>query len=401
MSRDPQENTNTDESASGGRPLSVLQIVTCRGWSSDAWAAVNLCLGLQEEGHRVLLLCRDVERGHAVAERARSEGVKEVGFIEASNYFHPASYFRDIGFLRGLVRERSLDAVHVHRGVEHWIAAAAWLIGDSPVVVRSRHIFSDVRRNAFNRWLYRFGADRTVAVCDKIRQAYLEGGAFPPDRFTTVMGGVDAAAYDPSSDGVSFRREWGIPPEAWVVGAAGSLRMWMKGQDVLLRAVARMSSGGADAPWALLIGKGEDMDKLKSLADELGIFDRTVITGYLENLSEALTACNALAFPSMRSEGTSRVLFDCLAAGRPVVASRVGCADEIVRDGREGMLVPPGDDAALAGALSTLRLDPGRAKAMGVSARLRAENEFDRRVVARETVKIYREAARNRRVVAA
>jgi glycosyltransferase involved in cell wall biosynthesis len=271
-------------------------------------------------------------------------------------------------------------------------------MGDRPVLVRSRHIFGNVRRHAFNRWLYRFGTDRTLSVCDKIRQAYLEGGDFPKERFLTVMGGVNATAYDPSSGGVSFRREWGIPSEAWVVGAAGSLRMWMKGQDVLLQAVARMSASGANPPWVLLIGKGEDLDNLRSLAEELGISDRTVITGYLEHLSEALAACDVLAFPSMRSEGTSRVLFDCLAAGRPVVASRVGCTDEIVRDGQEGMLVPAGDDEALAAQLSILRADPGKAREMGASARRRAENEFDRRVVAREIVKIYREAARNRRV---
>ena len=383
------------------QPLSILQILTCRGWSSDAWAAVNLCLGLQEEGHRVLLLCRDVERGRAVADRARSEGVEEIGYIEASNNFRPASYLRDIGYLRALARERALDAVHVHRGVEHWIAAAAWPLGDGPALVRSRHIFSPVRRHAFNRWLYRRGTDRTVAVCDKIRAAYLTGGDFPQDRFVTVMGGVNAAAYNPAADGATFRRDWGIPPGAWVAGAAGSLRMWMKGQDVLLRAVARISPDVDDPPWALLIGKGEDMRNLKVLASELGISGRTVVTGYLGHLSEAFAACDVLAFPSMRSEGTSRVLFDCLAAGRPVVASRVGCTDEIVRADREGVLVPPGDDEALAAALSGLRADPDRARRMGESARRRAVEEFDRRVVARNMAAIYREAMNNRRAAAA
>jgi len=392
---------NRESPAGDDRPLSVLQILTCRGWSSDAWAAVNLCIGLEEEGHRVLLLCRDVERGRAVAERARSEGVGEIGFIEASNKFHPASYLRDIALIKRLSRERSVDAVHVHRGVEHWIAAAAWPMGDGPVIVRSRHIFGAVRRHPFNRWLYRRGTDRTVAVCDKIRSAYLAGGDFPPERFATVMGGVNAAVYSPSDDGAAFRRDWGIPPEAWVAGVAGSLRMWMKGQDVFLRALARMGREGGDPPWALLIGKGEDMKNLKSLARELCIANRTVVTGYLDSLAGAFAACDALAFPSMRSEGTSRVLFDCLAAGKPVAASRVGCTDEIVRDGREGILVPPGDDEALAAALSRLRAEPETARAMAESARRRAVEEFDRRVVAKNMAAIYREAAQKRRAFAA
>jgi len=382
-------------------PLSILQILTCRGWSSDAWAAVNLCIGLIEEGHRVLLLCRDVEQGRAVAKRARGEGVEDIEFIEASNKFHPASYLRDITLIKRLAHERSVDVVHVHRGVEHWIVAAAWAMGGGPVIVRSRHIFGAVRQHLFNRWLYRHGTDRTVAVCDKIRSAYLTCGNFPSKRFATVMGGVNAAAYGPSNTGASFRKDWGIPPEAWVVGVAGSLRMWMKGQDVFLRAVARMDRDRGAPAWALLIGKGEDMDNLKILARELGIADRTVLTGYLDSLADAFAASDALAFPSMRSEGTSRVLFDCLAAGRPVAASRVGCTDEIVRDGCDGILVPPGDYESLAAALSELRADPEAARAMAESARRRALEEFDRRVVAKSMVSIYREAVQERKEFAA
>ncbi len=381
----------------GERSLSILQVVSCRGWSSDAWAAVALSLGLQSEGHRVLLLCRGVAGGWEVADRARREGVREVDFIEASNNFRPASYLRDLRRLRRLARERSADAIHVHRGVEHWLAAAAWPNREGPVVVRSRHILEPVRRHLLNRWLYQGGTDRVVAVCERIRRGYVEEGGFPPGRFVTVMGGVDVSAYDPAADGAAFRRAWGIPREAWVVGMAGSVRLWLKGQDVLLRAAARMSGEERGAPWVVVMGGGEDLERLKALAAELGVAERARFPGYVEDLPEALAACDALAFPSLRSEGTSRVLFEYLASGRPVAASRVGCVGEIVRDGREGLLIPPGDPTALADALGRLRADGGAAGAMGVSARRRAEEEFDCRVMARRMVEVYKEAARARR----
>lgn len=281
------------------------------------------------------------------------------------------------------------------------MAAAAWPRRNGPVVVRSRHIFHPVRRHMPNRWLYRRGTDRTVAVCKKIQAAYLEDGVFSLEQFAVVMGGVDASAYDPAADGAGFREEWGIPEDAWLVGAAGSLRLWMKGQDVLLRAVARMARRGGAPPWVMLIGKGEDMQELKELAAELGISRHTVVAGHQKSLAPAFAACNALAFPSIRSEGTSRVLFDCLASGRPVVASNVGCVEEIVRDGREGILVSPGDEVSLERALSRLRSDHISARRMGASARRRAVEEFDRRVVARAVADIYREAERQRRVSAA
>jgi glycosyltransferase involved in cell wall biosynthesis len=79
----------------------------------------------------------------------------------------------------------------------------------------------------------------------------------------------------------------------------------------------------------------------------------------------------------------------------------VGCTDEIVREGREGILVPPGDDEALAASLSALRADPAKARRMGEMARRRAEEEFDRRVVAANMAAIYRQALRDRGVMAA
>ncbi|MEK6711245.1 MAG: glycosyltransferase family 4 protein [Nitrospinota bacterium] len=379
-----------------GRPLSILQIMTCRGWSSDAWAAVALTLGLQEAGHRVLLLCREVERGRMLAERAGREGVREVDFIEGSGNLRPASYLRDLVKLRRLARERQVEAVHVHRGVEHWLVAAAWPGRRGPVIVRSRHIMQPVRRHLFNRWLYGRGTDRVVAVSERIRRGYLEGAGFAPGRFRTVMGGGDARAFDPDARGERFRQAWGIPPRAWVAGVAGSVRLWLKGQDVLLRAVARMGGDERGFPWVVVVGQGEDLERLKALAAELGMGGRVVFPGFLDSMGEALAACDALAFPSRRSEGTSRVLFDYLAAGRPVAASRVGCVEEIVREGSEGVLVPPADEEALAGALERLRRSPEAARAMGASGRRRAEEEFDRRVVARRTVEIYREALRER-----
>ncbi len=386
--------------AESERPLSIMQIVTCRGWSSDAWAAVALSLGLLGEGHRVLFLCRNVERGRTLADRIRREGVPEVDFIEASNSFHPLSYLQDLMYLRRLARERSVDIIHLHRGVEHWLAALAWPFGGGPSIVRSRHILQPVKSHLFNRWLYLRGTDSVIPVCEKIRLGYQRLGSFPLEKFSVVMGGVDSASYQPSDNGASFRTEWGIPPQAWVVGVAGSLRMWMKGQDILLRAAARLDHEGKEPPWMVFIGKGEDLDNLKALSSALGLEDRAVFPGYVEKLADAFSACDVLAFPSRRSEGTSRVLFEYLAAGKPVVASRVGCVEEIVRDGMEGILVPADDEAAFAGALASLKEKPQAARKMGESARRRAKEEFDRRVMARRTVEIYRETVRSRRGLA-
>lgn len=380
------------------RPLSVLQIMTCRGWSSDAWAAMRLTLGLQAEGHRVMMLCRGVKGGREVAGRIRAAGVEEIDFIEASGNFRPASYLRDIAKIRKLAREREADVAHAHRGVEHWLAAAALRGRRGPALVRSRHILRPVSRHLLNRWLYASATDATVAVAEKIRKGYVEDGAFAGGSFFTVMGGADASGHDPGATGSAFRDSRGVPRGARLVGVAGSVLFRIKGQDVFLRAAARLIR--EKSLWAVVIGEGEDAGALKRLAADLGMEKRVVFTGFLPALSEALAACDVLAFPSVRSEGTSRALFDYLAAGRPVVASRVGCVDEIVRHEKEGLLVPPGDERALARGIEKLLSEPDLARSMGRSARARAEREFDQGVMARRVVEIYRELIRSRSAAA-
>lgn len=381
------------------RPLSMLQIMTCRGWSSDAWAAMRLTLGLQAEGHRVLMLCRGVEGGREVAGRIRAAGVEEIDFIEASGNFRPASYLRDIAKIRKLAREREADVAHAHRGVEHWLAAAALRGRRGPALVRSRHILRPVSRHLLNRWLYASATDATVAAAERIRKGYVEDGAFAGGSFFTVMGGADASAHDPAATGAAFRDSRGIPRGAPLVGVAGSLNLATKGQDALLRAAARLIR--EKSLWVVVIGEGEGAGALKRLAADLGVEKRVAFTGFLPALSDALAACDVLAFPSVRSEGTSRGLFDYLAAGRPVVASRVGCVDEIVRHEKEGLLVPPGDESALSAALERLISNVDSARAMGRSARARAEREFDQSVIARRVVEIYREIIRSKSGLAA
>lgn len=380
------------------RPLSVLQIMTCRGWSSDAWAAMRLTLGLQAEGHRVMMLCRGVEGGREVARRIRAAGVEEIDFIEASGNFRPASYLRDIAKIRKLAREREVDVAHAHRGVEHWLAAAALRGRRGPALVRSRHILRPVSRHLLNRWLYASATDATVAVAEKIRKGYVEDGAFAGGSFFTVMGGADASGHDPDATGSAFRDSWGVPRGARLVGVAGSVLFRIKGQDVFLRAAARLIR--EKSLRVVVIGEGEDAGALKRLAADLGVEKQVAFTGFLPVLSEALAACDVLAFPSVRSEGTSRALFDYLAAGRPVVASRVGCVDEIIRHEKEGLLVPPGDERALARGIEKLLSEPDLARSMGRSARARAEREFDQGVMARRVVEIYREILRSRSAAA-
>ncbi|MFQ5895156.1 MAG: glycosyltransferase family 4 protein [Nitrospinota bacterium] len=371
----------------GVRPLSVIQAVSCRGWSSDAWNALAVCRGLQELGHRVVLLCRR-GRGEAIGEEARRQGVRMVEALEFANNFQPWSYWRDVRALRAICRREGADIIHVHRGVEHWLAALACLAG-GPALVRSRHILRPVDRSPFNRWLYGRATDRVVAVSERVQQGYLADGFQHHSRLVVVPGGVDDRAFRPDLPGEGVRREFGVGAETPLVGVAGSLAR-AKGQSHLIRALGRLRARGFPAQ-LLVVGRGRDNAALRALAQESGLAPYIHFAGFREDLPLVLAACDLLVFPSVSSEGTSRTLFEYMSMGRPIVASRVGCVEEWVREEREGLLVPPGDEEALADAMERLLSRPEEARALGRAARGRAVVEFSIRVMAERLVSLYRE----------
>jgi glycosyltransferase involved in cell wall biosynthesis len=141
-----------------------------------------------------------------------------------------------------------------------------------------------------------------------------------------------------------------------------------------------------------MAGSGGDQDKVARRSAELEIADAVHFLGYRTDLPAALSAADAGLFASQSSEGTSRVVLEWMALGKPVAATDVGCVRELLTDGREGLIVPPEDPAALASAMERLATSADLRRQMGVAARDRAQSEFNRGVWTRKMVALYREA---------
>jgi glycosyltransferase involved in cell wall biosynthesis len=112
--------------------------------------------------------------------------------------------------------------------------------------------------------------------------------------------------------------------------------------------------------------------------------------GFVPDVRQRLAQADVLVMPSL-SEGLGVAVLEAMAMGKPVVASNTGGLPEAVADGETGLLVPPGNAEALAGALLALLEDPDRAQAMGKAGRRRAVDHFDRRVIVDRMLSLYRE----------
>jgi len=342
----------------------ILQLVSCRGWSSDAYWAARITRELERRGHAVTLGCRrGTER--AVVERARAEGVECVTTFDFAGGLRPGADAADLRRLRRAVADA--DVVHVHRGKEHWLAVVAARLAGGRPVVRTRHIAQAVRPHAGNRWLYGRATQLVVAVTDAIRGQCVAAGLLPPQRIVTVPGGADAEAYRPRAVDPAVRRALGGEDGRPLVGLVSGLRV-MKGHRVVIEAAARLVRDGV-RPRIVFVGRGPMEPAIRESIARAGLDAQITVAGFAADLPATMAALDVAVYAPLESDGMSRVVFEYLAAGRPLLASRVGVVPEVLVDGEHAALVPAGDPAALAAALRALLDDPARRQRLGEAGR--------------------------------
>jgi glycosyltransferase involved in cell wall biosynthesis len=253
-------------------------------------------------------------------------------------------------------------------------------------VVTRRVDFSIFRHSFFglNRIKYLYGIDLYIVVSRAVKDVLVRDG-LPPGRIAVVRSGIDLDRFDRAPD-AAFRSVFGISEGDRVVVNVAHFADH-KGQRYLVEAAPLILR---DLPRTvfLLIGEGELRLSLMTLARELGVADRVLFPGFLANVHEYLGSADLFVMPShMEALGTAAL--EAMAAGLPVVASRVGGLPEIITAGRDGLLVPPRDPNALAHAVVRMLRDDGLRQRLASEGRKRVRAKFGVDRMVDETVKVY------------
>lgn len=251
--------------------------------------------------------------------------------------------------------------------------------------MRTRHIAQAVRPHAANRWLYRRATASVVTVTEAIRLQYLAAGLLPAEQIVTLPGGADTELYRPRPrDPETYRRLGG--GEGPLIGMIAGLRV-MKGHRVVVDAAARLARVGL-RPRFVFVGQGPLGEPVRAAIRAAGLDGQINLVGWIEDLPAAITAFDVGLYAPLESDGMSRVVFEYLASGCALIASRVGVVPEVLGDGEHALLVPAGDAEALAAALSRGLADPGLRERLGQSGRRLVEARYsgERLAIALETL---------------
>jgi glycosyltransferase involved in cell wall biosynthesis len=227
------------------------------------------------------------------------------------------------------------------------------------------------------------GVDRYFAVSREIAAELVEELGWPAEKVEVLYNAVDVERTAvPAPPGL--REQLGGSETRPLVLTPARLNA-QKGHDTLLEAVAEVPEA-----LFLLAGDGPERQRLEALASDLGVSDRVRFLGRREDIPQLLAACDVFALPSLY-EGSSLAVLEAMAAGIPIVSSAIGGTDELIDDGHSGLLVPPGDAAALAAALRRVLAVPQLREDFAARARERVDAGLTREQNADRVAEVYRE----------
>jgi glycosyltransferase involved in cell wall biosynthesis len=286
--------------------------------------------------------------------------------------------WRAVGTLRDLLRVSPLTVVHAHGFKADVYVLWAGRQAGVPIVSTVHGWTSENLKVRAYEWLqerlWRY-YDRVICVSDSYRKVAARAGV-SAERLTVIRNGI-RAAYDVGDAGgtarAEARRRLGLQDGELAVAIIGRLSV-EKGH---LRFVEAAQSVREHVPAArfLIIGEGPERPRIEAAIAQRGLTGVVRLLGHRDDVRELYPGLDLLAITSDR-EGLPNVLLEAMLGSVPAVCANVGGIPEVVRDGVDGLLVPPGDVAALASALSSLLSDPARRAAFGRAARARIQEDF-------------------------
>lgn len=375
--------------------IRLLKIVPTLRYGGTERQFMALSASLDPDRFRVELAC--LRPGGGLASEAVRHGMP-VATYDIGPFHSARTLALQTRFARAIARRR-IDVVHAYNFYGNVFAVPPARLAGAPVVIASIRDcgpYLTSMQLRVQRLICR-AATCVVVNAGAVRDWLVRDG-YDAHRIVVVPNGVDLEPFDVPVDAAAVRTGLGFEADAPLITVVSRVTR-LKGLEQFIGAAsvlaesrprARFLVAGEAAP-----GDHAYLESLQHLAARLGLGDRIVFAGLRRDVPALLRASTVAVMPSL-NEALSNSLLEAMAAGTPVVATRVGGTPEAVVHGETGVLVPPDDVPALAVALGRLLDDPATATAFGAAARRRVDQRFSLATMVAATGQLYVDLLRQR-----
>jgi glycosyltransferase involved in cell wall biosynthesis len=296
-----------------------------------------------------------------------------------------------IAVLRNIVAQRSPDVIVTHQVKSHFLMNVSRLWQKYPWVAFNHGYTTTDRKmllyNQLDRWSLP-KADRVVTVCDAFKQKLVKMGV-SRERIHVQHNSIRPEPAVKVEEMRALQRRLGMKEGTRMILAVGRLSK-EKAQIVLLRAFKNLSETHGEINARLVIvGDGPEREPLAAAAASLGLSDRVIFTGQVNNVQVYFVAADVLVNPS-HSEGSPYVLLEAMAAGLPIVATAVGGVPEMIENNETALLVPASDPQAMANAIARMLNDEKLAGQLAENASELVSSRLSPEAHVRSLAEIYR-----------
>jgi lipopolysaccharide/colanic/teichoic acid biosynthesis glycosyltransferase len=364
--------------------IKVLRVIARMNVGGPAIHVVNLTAGLDPARFDSILVTGTENPGEgSLLDLALARGIEPVVIPEIVGQatLKPRDWKALIALYRLMRRERP-HIVHTHAAKPGVLGRVAARLAGVPVVVHTFH--GHILHGYYGplmTWLLRRmermlarSSDRIIAVSEQVKQDLVRYGVAPPEKIAVIPLGFDLQPFlDSGEHRGALYRELGLTNGARLVGIVGRI-FPIKNHRLFLEAAARVAAEERSARF-IVVGDGALRPEMEAHAQRLGIADRVTFTGWRRDLPRIYPDLDVLVVSS-KNEGTPVSAIEAMAAGCPVVATRVGGLPDLIAEAETGHLVPSEDAPALAAAILRVLRDGEGARRMAGVARERVSQRF-------------------------
>lgn len=359
---------------------------------SPSWGGIEIYIlrtiaELTEMGHEAAVLCLEDSE---ISRSAQKQGINFIPILQKG-----AKRTGEVFQLKRFIENNDFDIVHTHLSNDLWsLVPALNTSGKKTPLILTKCMASGVKKkDIFHRYLYKRVA-KITAVSEYIRKNVIETCPVPPERVIVIPDAISLSKWDPLQfDKVKSKTELGFHKNDIVIGMIGRISPG-KGHEIFFETVKRiMEKENTDNIRFMVVGTaspGEKNyeEKILTAAEELGVKDKIIFTGFRDNIPFYLSAMDILAFPS-NEESFGGTVLEAMAMKVPVAAFDSGGVPDIIINGETGLLAARNNISEFTDALLKLIKDQELRSRFSDAGRKRARDHFEMRTIMNRFVELY------------